>query len=58
VIRRWFQPGAVAELVREQQRGGNAARLIWSLMQLAIWHEIFVAGRVPDRDEDPLSWIG
>ena len=58
VIRRWFQPGAVAELVREQQRGGNAARLVWSLMQLAIWHEIFVEGRVPDRDEDPLAWIG
>ena len=58
VIRRWFQPGAVAELIREQQRGGNAARLIWGLMQLAIWHEIFVEGRVPDRDEDPLAWIG
>jgi len=58
VIRRWFQPGAVAELVREQQRGGNAARLVWGLMQLAIWHEIFVEGRVPDRDEDPLAWIG
>ena len=58
VIRRWFQPDAVAELVREQQQGGNAARLVWGLMQLAIWHEIFVAGRVPGRDEDPLAWIG
>jgi asparagine synthase (glutamine-hydrolysing) len=58
VIRRWFQPDAVAELVREQQRGRNAARLVWGLMQLAIWHEIFVAGRVPGRDEDPLAWIG
>jgi asparagine synthase (glutamine-hydrolysing) len=58
VIRRWFQPDAVAELVREQQRGRNAARLVWGLMQLAIWHEIFIAGRVPGRDEDPLAWIG
>ena len=57
VIRRWFQPDAVAELVREQQRGGNAARLVWGLMQLAIWHRIFVEGRVPGRDEDPLAWI-
>jgi asparagine synthase (glutamine-hydrolysing) len=57
VIRRWFQPDAVAELVREQQQGGNAARLVWGLMQLAIWHQIFVEGRVPGRDEDPLAWI-
>jgi asparagine synthase (glutamine-hydrolysing) len=57
VIRRWFQPDAVAELVREQQQGGNAARLVWGLMQLAIWHGIFVEGRVPGRDEDPMAWV-
>lgn len=57
VIRRWFQPEAVAGLVRAQQRGGNAARLVWGLMQLAIWHRIFVEGRVPGRDEDPLAWV-
>jgi asparagine synthase (glutamine-hydrolysing) len=57
VIRRWFQPDAVVELVREQQQGGNAARLVWGLMQLAIWHRIFVEGRVPGRDEDPMAWI-
>jgi asparagine synthase (glutamine-hydrolysing) len=57
MIRRWFQPDGVAALVREQQQGGNAARLIWGLMQLAIWHRIFVEGRVPGRDEDPLAWI-
>jgi len=27
------------------------------LMQLAIWHRIFVEGHVPSRDEDCLEWI-
>ena len=57
MIRRWFEPDGVAALLREQQRGGNTARAIWGLMQLAIWHRIFIEGRVPARDEDPLEWI-
>jgi asparagine synthase (glutamine-hydrolysing) len=47
----------VAALVREQQAGGNASRAIWGLMQFAIWHRIFIEGRTPGRDEDPLAWI-
>ena len=59
VIRRWFQPDGVAALVREQQHGGNVARLIWGLMQLAIWYRIFVEGKLqivttPNQDT-PLS---
>jgi asparagine synthase (glutamine-hydrolysing) len=56
-IRRWFRPGGVAALVREQQMHGSASRALWGLMQLAIWHRIFVEGHVPGRDEDPLNWI-
>jgi len=56
-IRRWFRPAGVDLLLREQQAGGNASRAIWGLMQLAIWHRIFVEGHVPGRDEDPLEWI-
>ena len=56
-IRRWFRPDGVADLVREQQAGGNASRAIWGLMQIAIWHRIFAEGHTPSRDEDPLAWI-
>jgi len=56
-IQRWFRPAGVAALVREQQAGGNASRAIWGLMQIAIWHRIFVEGQTPRRDEDPLDWI-
>ncbi len=57
MIQRWFRPEGVATLVREQRRGGNTGRAIWGLMQLAIWHRIFIEGHVPSRDEDPLAWI-
>lgn len=57
LIQRWFRPDGVAALVREQQDGGNTARMIWGLMQLAIWHRIFVEGHVPSLHEDLLEWI-
>ena len=56
-IEHWFRPAGVAELIREQQNGGNANRAIWGLLQFAIWHRIFVERHVPSRDEDPLEWI-
>jgi len=56
-IQRWFRPDGVIGLVREQQAGGNASRAIWGLMQIAIWHRIFVEGHTPSRNEDPLEWI-
>jgi len=57
VIQQWFRPEGVTALVREQLAGGNASRAIWGMMQLAIWHRIFVEGHTPGRDEDPLDWI-
>jgi asparagine synthase (glutamine-hydrolysing) len=56
-IRRWFRADAVARLLREQQSGGNMTHAIWGLVQLAIWHRIFIDGHVPGRDEDPVEWI-
>jgi asparagine synthase (glutamine-hydrolysing) len=56
-IRRWFRPEGVIAMMRAHQRGADATREIWELMQLAIWHRIFIDGQVPSRDEDPLEWI-
>ena len=56
-IRRWFRADAVGRLLREQQAGGNMTHAIWGLVQLAIWHRIFIDGHVPGRDEDPVEWI-
>lgn len=57
VIRQWFRPAGVAALIRAQDKGDNATRELWGLLQLAIWHRIFVRGHTPSRDEDPLDWI-
>ncbi|MDB5969467.1 MAG: hypothetical protein JWQ90_1917 [Hydrocarboniphaga sp.] len=56
-IRRWCQPQAVRELL-----AGDTAlrsREIWSLMQFAIWHRLFIErpDQRPGADEDPLAWI-
>ena len=58
LIRRWFRPEGVSALLRAHQAGGGMTREVWSLLQLAIWHRIFVEGHVPGRDEDPLAWVG
>ncbi len=58
-IRTWFRPEGVAELVRTQQRRGNAARELMGLAQFAIWHHLLVdsPGTVPGPFEDPLDWL-
>jgi asparagine synthase (glutamine-hydrolysing) len=56
-IRQWFRPEGITALLQAHQAHGSATREIWGLMQLAIWHRIFVEGHVPGRDEDPLEWI-
>jgi len=58
-IREWFDVGGVRRLIDEQAARGGAAREIWSLLQFAIWHRLFVErpGLQPSPDEDPLDWI-
>ncbi len=58
-ILRWFEPEGVRALFRARQAGKNTAREIWSLMQFAIWHRLFIAGdgSAPPLDTDPLDWI-
>jgi asparagine synthase (glutamine-hydrolysing) len=57
LMRRWFRPEGVSALVRAHRARGGLTREVWSLLQLAIWHRIFVEGHVPGRDEDPLGWL-
>ena len=62
-----FIEGAMAEtfkdevtaLIRRQQAKGDVSRELWSLMQFAIWHRMFIQqpGAVPGLAEDPLAWM-
>ncbi len=58
-IRDWFRPQGIKELIEAQQHRASASREIWSLMQLAIWYNLFVErrGSRPSMAEDPLDWI-
>ncbi|WP_456434359.1 asparagine synthase (glutamine-hydrolyzing) [Thermosulfuriphilus sp.] len=58
-IRVWFRPEGIRELVASQRQGKDATREIWSLMQFAIWYNLFIEGRScrPSMAEDPLDWI-
>jgi asparagine synthase (glutamine-hydrolysing) len=58
-IREWFDPAAIPDLVAARQAGRGGSRELFGLMQLAIWHRLFVEepGVKPGPDEDPLEWV-
>ena len=58
-IREWFNADAVAQLLASQKKRGDASREIWSLMQFATWHRLFIEGNgaEPPPDSDPLQWL-
>jgi len=58
-IQQWCQPDAVRAVVARQADKGDVTREVWSLMQFAIWHRLFVGSdaRRPPADADPLDWV-
>ena len=58
-IREWCEPLAVETLLARQAQKRDVTREVWSLMQFAIWHRMFVEhrGDVPGVEEDPLQWL-
>ncbi len=58
-VREWFRTDAVEQLLRQQSQKGDVSREVWSLMQFAIWHRIFIEGNgeKPPVDANPLDWI-
>jgi asparagine synthase (glutamine-hydrolysing) len=59
-IAEWFQPEAIKQLVTDQhQRKGHAARLLFALLQFAIWHRLFIegSGQRPPPFIDPLEFL-
>jgi asparagine synthase (glutamine-hydrolysing) len=58
-VKHWFVPEGVRALFARQKSGKKHTEEIWSLMQFAIWHCLFVEhpDRRPSPDEHPLDWI-
>jgi asparagine synthase (glutamine-hydrolysing) len=55
----WCEPDAVHALLARQQTHHDVTREVWSLLQFAIWHRLFISvdGGVPGSEEDPLAWL-
>ena len=58
-IREWFRVTAIAELVRARKAGRGGGRELFTLLQFAIWHRLFIEqpGLKPEPNEDPLEWV-
>ncbi|TVQ87457.1 MAG: asparagine synthase (glutamine-hydrolyzing) [Chromatiaceae bacterium] len=58
-IRHWFRAAAIPALARARGAGRGNARVLFGLLQFAIWHRLFIEqpGRRPGPQEDPLEWI-
>ena len=58
-IKEWFQVDAVVELLNKTKRDNQATRIIWSLLEFAIWHRLFVEGdgRRPPAQIDPVELL-
>ncbi len=58
-IQSWFVPDGVRDMLNQQKADQSRTREIWSLMQFAVWHFLFIErpDLKPSPDEDPLDWI-
>ena len=58
-IRSWFRPEGVRRLLALHRRRHDLSREVWTLMQFAIWHRLFVEGEgePPAVDDDPLRFL-
>jgi asparagine synthase (glutamine-hydrolysing) len=56
-IRAWFQPEGVTRLIRSCRSSGPGSRMVWALLQFAIWHHFFIDGngQRPPVKLDPLE---
>jgi asparagine synthase (glutamine-hydrolysing) len=59
IIKEWFRPGTVSDLVGIQRKTGRATRQLLQLVQFATWHGMFFEGATnrPSAEENPLEWI-
>ena len=58
-IRAWFDPEEVRRLLCAQQQGAKHSSALWTLLNFAVWHSIFIEGdgSKPADQADPLGFI-
>ena len=58
-VNTWLNINGVRQAIQQQINGKNCTRELYSIMQFAIWHKLFIEqpGVVPTKNENPLDWI-
>jgi asparagine synthase (glutamine-hydrolysing) len=58
-VRAWFEPAEVRKLLLAQQQGAKHSTALWTLLNFAVWHRIFIEGdgSKPADQADPLAFI-
>jgi len=57
-IRRWLQPSGLARLIERQRRKADRSAPLWSLLNLAVWHRLFIeGGGKPAVDQEPIELL-
>jgi asparagine synthase (glutamine-hydrolysing) len=58
-IRAWFRPAGVERLTDHARNTNTGVRMLWALLQFAIWYRLFIegTGERPPAMQDPLELI-
>ncbi len=54
-----FEPAGIARLIARQAAKADVAEILWSLLQFAVWHHLFIegGGEQPAVFADPIDFI-
>ena len=54
-----FEPAGITALVTRQETRGDVTLILWSLLQYAVWHRVFIEGHGarPEVFTDPIEFI-
>ncbi|MDY7030885.1 MAG: asparagine synthase C-terminal domain-containing protein, partial [Thermodesulfobacteriota bacterium] len=58
-VREWFRPAGVEKLLSSYGSRGAKSRMVWAMLQFAVWYELFIEGdgSRPDSRTDPFDLI-
>jgi len=58
-VKEWLKPEGVRQLIHQHEVKGGVSALIMSIIQFALWHDMFItgSGERPDILQDPIAML-
>ncbi len=58
-VKPWFKPAGILELIKRSPDSPVNTRMLWAILQFAIWHKMFIEsrGERPETFEDPIAFL-